>query len=143
LGSPDSGGQTNILRFKPPPLPQHNIVLADILAGATVVRTRFYAGHDDHVVAVLAAVLLHHHRVRPLWHRRAGENADCLAAHRRPTQRVPRRHPAGNRQARFTVRVQVVEEHRIAVDRRIVMRRYADRGRHIFSQQSPAGLDQR
>ena len=54
-----------------------------ILAGLAAIGALFDARHDDHMVAILAAILLHHHCIRAHGHRRTGEYPDRLASYRR------------------------------------------------------------
>ena len=84
-----------------------------------------------------AAVLLHEHGVGAGRHRRAGEDANRLAAHGRAPERVPGGSPPGAGQPRVLCGIEVVEEDRIAVDGGIVVRRHGAFRDHGLRQDAP------
>ncbi len=141
--APDGCGEAYVLGHQPPAAPQDDAAAAHVLAGAATIGAPLNARRDQDRVALLAAVLLHHHGIRPFGHRRAGEDADRLAAAGGAAQRMAGRDPARHRQARLARRVEVVEEHGIAVDRRIVIGGDVDRRGHVLRQNAPAGFGQR
>ena len=69
----------------------------DVLAGLAQIGPALDAGRDDDLAAFLAAVLLHHDRVRARRYRRAGEDADRLATVRGAAQRMAGGGTAGDR----------------------------------------------
>ena len=90
----------------------------------------FRPGRQHHGGALHPAVLLHEHGIGPGRHRRAGEYADRRAGAER--RRLPAGGDAvGDRKPRLAVRVEVGVAHRVAVDRRIVERRQAQRRDHV------------
>ena len=92
------------------------------------------AGLDPHLAAVDDAILLHHHGVGALGHRRAGEDADRLAARDRPPERMPGGGPPADRQHGVAVRQQVGMRQREAVDGAVGMRRHVDAGDQVARQ---------
>ena len=62
----------------------------------------------DDEIALVAAIFLHQHRIRPIRHRRAGEDADRFARPCVAAQRMAGRHPSGHGQRGLLVRVQIV-----------------------------------
>ena len=121
-----------------PPAREDGAPRRDVLAGETAVGATLDAGNDDDLAAVLAAVLLHQHRVRPLGHRRAGEHAQRLAAPRRAAEGMAGGDAPGDRQAGFAPGVEVVEEHGVTVDRRVVVRRHVALGDHVLGENASA-----
>ena len=58
-------------------------------------------------------------------------------------ERVARRDAAGDLEPRFALRIEVVEEHRVAVDRGVVVRRHVARGDDVLGQDAAARRGQR
>ena len=105
---------------------ERNAAARDILAGMAAVGARLDTGREPDAVAVDDAILLHHHRVGALGHRRAGKDADRLAAPSRATERVAGGRPTGDRQHRLAVGQEVGVEDRVAVDGAVGIGRHVD-----------------
>ncbi len=101
------------------------------------------AGSEPHLALFDDAILLHHHRVETVGHRRAGEDADRLAASGRAAERVPGRSPPGDRQYRVAIGQQIGMRDRVAVDRAVGMRRHIDRRHQIMGENPAARLGER
>ena len=95
------------------------------------------------LVAGERAVLLHHHRVGAVRHRRAGEDADRLATFDRAAERVTGGGAARHWQHRVAVRQQIGMGDRVAVDRAVGMRRHVDVGDKVARQNAPRRLGER
>ena len=90
----------------------------DILAGWAAVAARRQRGVNLHGSGCLigAALLVHGHRVRAVWHNRAGENADRLTLGNAARKGVASRRPPDNRERMCRIRRQKISMHRIAID---------------------------
>ena len=121
----DRGREAQILRAQALPGAQDDRAGFDILAGEAPVRALPDARRDTHGAVFRAAVFLHHHGIEAGWHGGAGEDAHRAACVRvGECGRVAGGDPADHRQAGLAVPVEFGKAHGIAVDRRIVVRRY-------------------
>ena len=142
-GPPDRGGKADILRPQGPAGGQDRRAGRDILARLAPVRAPPDPGRHNDDVAVDATVFLHEHGVgarrapRAPRHGSAGKDPDCLAVPGGAAERVPRGGPAGAGQPRPGIGTEVVEEHRIAIDRGVVMRRHGPLRDDGFRQNAP------
>ena len=127
-------GKAEIGRPEPPPGGQGDAALRDILAGVAAVGTLLDAGFQPHLAVGEDAILLHHHRVGAVRHRRAGEDADRLAPRHRPAERVTGGDPAGHRQHGVPVREQIGMGDRETVDGAVGVRRHIDTGDQIVGE---------
>ena len=136
-------GEPEIGRLQPASGGKRDRAPLDILAGMAAVGAFFKAGLHRHPAIREDAILLHHHRVGARGHRRAGKDADRLAAFDVADERMPRRGAPGHRQHRVAVGLQIGMGDGIAVDRAVGVRRQIHTGDEILRQNAACGLSER
>ena len=99
-GASDGSSDADVLGPESPAGGQDGRAGRDILSGIPPVGAALDPGRYNDGIAVCPAVLLHQHGVGAGGHRRAGEDANRLAAHGRAPERVPGGSPPGAGQPR-------------------------------------------
>ena len=135
-GRSDRRSQADILRTQPASGGQDHGIGADILPSLPKIGAALDARPDQHASQharprLLAAILLHHDGVETGRNRRSGEDADGRSLRVGQPRPVTRRDPGDDGQDRIAVAGQILEPDGIAVHRRVVVRRHADRRHHI------------
>ena len=134
--------QAQLGRAEAPARRQRDGAPRHILAGAAGVGAALDAGPDDHRLAVALAIFLHDHDVGAVGQDRAGEDA-CRKARRQRCRWIVAGCDAVNTAQRRGSRwIEIIEAHRIAVDRRIVVTRHGDRRGDVFRQDAAERLPQ-
>ncbi len=137
-------GEAEFGRAEPGPGGERYRARGDILARMTAVGALLDAGFEPHAAIGLGrAVLLHHDRVGTLGHRRAGEDADRLAAGDRPIERVPRCGAAGEPEHGVAVGEEVGMGEGVAIDRAVGVRRQVHPGDEIAGEDATGARPQR
>ncbi len=135
--------QTEIGRRETAPPADGKGVFRDILAGMTPVRALPDTGFEPHLAALDEGILLHHHRIGALRHRRPGEDANSLAAFNGTLKGMAGGGAAANRQHRLTLGRQISVHDRESVDGAIGVRRQVESGDAIGSEDAASALGDR
>ena len=101
------------------------------------------AGGKPHPPGLDDAILLHHHRVGAVRHRRAGEDPDRLAANGRAVERVAGGGAPADGQYRVLVGQQIGMRYRVAINRAVGVRRNIHLRDQVAGENAAARLAER
>ena len=136
-GEPEIGGA------EAPPGGERDLAQRDILAGVPAVRSLSDPRLQPDPPVGRDTILLHQHGVGALGHRRAGKDADRLAAAERAVERMAGRGSTADRQVGLAIGQEIGMGDGVAVDRAVRMRRQVHRRNEIARKHTAGRCAQR
>jgi hypothetical protein len=136
--------QADILRAQQTPGRQGERAPRHVLARRARIRPALEPRAQPHAaVGQRLGILLHHHRVRTLGHRRAGEDADRLARADRTAERLTGGHTGTDGEDRVPIGREIGVAHGVAVHGAVGEGRQIGRGDQVLGEDAPDRLMQR
>ena len=100
----ESGGEAEIRGTQPQPGRERGLAFRNIFPGVTAVGALLDSGPEADALVLEGAILLHHHGIGAIRHRRTGKDPDRLAAPGAAAERMARRRPSGDRKHGLLIR---------------------------------------